>query len=236
MQRILIMGDSWADWRIPQIHGIDRETDDHHITGKLKKLGYAVTNCSRTGNSNLMALRSAKAATASEQFDWVIWFHTEVFRDDNMYDADKPFYLMDMARDLAREQYKMFEQFRNEHNLKAIVIGAQAPTFDFIRDYIKIEMLIEDWRSEIMNFKFPFCHILALNEFYEILQKPMCLDTPRDRIKFLGEVEIIYNMCDKRRDLFPDSAHPGEGPHTDLTKKLHDFIMEHVYGQNLHNR
>ena len=75
MQRILIMGDSWADWRIPQIHGVDRETDDHHITGMLKKLGYAVTNCARTGNSNLMALRSAKEATASEQFDWVIWFH-----------------------------------------------------------------------------------------------------------------------------------------------------------------
>ena len=236
MQRILIMGDSWADWRIPQIHGVDRENDNHHITGMLKKLGHTVVNCSRTGSSNCKAIKMAEDAVQNQSFDWVIWFHTESLRDSHMYDTDKPFHLMDITRNAAIEQYKMFEQFRNEHNLKAIVIGGQAPTFDFIRDYIKIEMLIEDWRSEIMNIKFPFCHILALNEFYEILQKPTCLDTPRERIKFLGEVEVIYNMCDRRRDLFPDSAHPGEGPHTDLTKKLHDFIMEHVYGQNLHNR
>ena len=228
MQRILIMGDSWADWRIPQIHGVNRENDNHHITGKLKKLGYSVTNCATMGNSNLMSIRSAEQALTKEQFDWVVWFHTEVFRDSHMYDAEKPFRLMEMAKKLAEKQYQQFEQFRNKNNLKAIVIGGQAPTFDFIKDYIKIEMLIEDWRSEIMNLKFPFCHILALNEFAEILQKDTCLDTPRERIKFLGEVEIIFNMCDKRRDLFPDSAHPGDAPHTDLTKRLHDFIMENM--------
>jgi len=225
MQRILIMGDSWADWRIPQIHGIDRKNDEHHITGKLKKIGYSVTNCSQMGNSNIMALRSAEQAVAKEQFDWLIWFHTEVFRDSHMYDSDKPFRLMEMAKELAEKQYQQFEQFRSNNNLKAIVIGGQAPVFPFVRDYIKIEMLIDDWRSEIMNIKFPFCHILSLNEFADILQKDTCLDSPRERIKMLGEVEIIFNMCDKRRDLFPDSGHPGEKSHKQLADRIHDFII-----------
>lgn len=225
MQRILIMGDSWADWRIPQIHGIDRENDQHHITGMLKNLGHHVVNCARTGSSNIKALNQAKAAIVGKQFDWVIWFQTEVFRDDHMFDSDKPFYLNYVAEELAKQQYIEFEMFRSNNNLKAIVIGGQAPVFPFVRDYIKIEMLIDDWRSEIMNIKFPFCHILSLNEFADILQKDTCLDSPRERIKMLGEVEIIFNMCDKRRDLFPDSGHPGEKSHKQLADRIHDFII-----------
>jgi len=225
MQRILIMGDSWADWRIPQIHGIDRENDQHHITGMLKNLGHHVVNCARTGSSNIKALNQAKAAIVGKQFDWVIWFQTEVFRDDHMFDSDKPFYLNYVAEELAKQQYIEFEMFRSNNNLKAIVIGGQAPVFPFVRDYIKIEMLIDDWRSEIMNIKFPFCHILSLNEIADILQKDTCLDSPRERIKMLGEVEIIFNMCDKRRDLFPDSGHPGEKSHKQLADRIHDFII-----------
>jgi len=225
MRRILIMGDSWADWRIPQIHGIDRENDQHHITGMLKNLGHHVVNCARTGSSNIKALNQAKAAIVGKQFDWVIWFQTEVFRDDHMFDSDKPFYLNYVAEELAKQQYIEFEMFRSNNNLKAIVIGGQAPVFPFVRDYIKIEMLIDDWRSEIMNIKFPFCHILSLNEIADILQKDTCLDSPRERIKMLGEVEIIFNMCDKRRDLFPDSGHPGEKSHKQLADRIHDFII-----------
>ena len=226
MQRILIMGDSWGDWHWPQEQGMNKANDKHHVTGMLKEFGYEVINCARFGSSNLKAIERAEEELTIGSVDWVIWFHTEVFRDSHMYDTNQPFKLMELGEELAEKQYQQFEKFRKKHNLKAVVIGGQAPTFRFIRDYIKIEMLIEDWRSDILQTKMPFSHIFALNEFVDILlNKKTCLDSFRQRLKYLGEIEIIYNMCDKRRDLFPNGAHPGENPHRELANRIHDFIL-----------
>jgi hypothetical protein len=228
MQRILIMGDSWGDWHWPLQEGVSRTTDEHHVTGMIKDFGHNVTNCAKFGSSNLKAIERAELECQDKTFDWVIWFHTEVFRDSHMFDSDKPFYLNYVAEELAKQQYIEFETFRSNNNLRAIVIGGQAPTFPFIRDFIKIDMLIDDWRSQILGKKVPFSQIFSLNEFADILfKKTTCLDSFRDRLKFLGEVEIIYNICDSRRDLFPNGAHPGEKPHRDLADRIHDFILTH---------
>ena len=228
MQKILIMGDSWADWRCPQVHGNNRENDSHHLTGMLKEQGYHVVNCAKMGSSNFKAIERAELELEKNSFDWVIWFQTEVFRDGHMYNADEPFRLEELAEKLAAEQYKLFESLRHKNNLKAIVIGGQAPTFPFIRDYIKIEMLVDDWRSQIVQKKLPFSHIMSLTEFADILlNKNSCQDSFRQRLKFLGEVEIIFNLCDQRRDLFPNGSHPGEKPHRELADNIHDFILTH---------
>ena len=217
--KILMMGDSWGDWRL-----LDKE--DHHTTGMLKRFGYTVANCCEAGSSNITAIKRADHI-ATEEYDWVIWFHTEVLRDDHMYDSDQPFILREMARAVAREQYKEFEKFRKRYNLKAIVIGGQAPTFDFIQDYIKIQMLIPDWTSEILDNKLPFCHIGLLKEFEDILQKPNCLDTSKQKNALLDEVELRWSMCARRTDLFPDKVHPGEGPHIELSNRLHNFMAKY---------
>ena len=228
MQRVLIMGDSWGDWQWPQIEGSNRSNDDHHITGMLKGLGHQVDNCAKFGSSNLKAIERAESLMLEKTYDWVIWFHSEVFRDNHMYDTNQPFRLMEIGESIAKQQYQAFETFRNKNNLKAIIIGGQAPTFQFIRDFIKIEMLVDDWRSQILQKKLPFSHICALDEFVDILlKKNTCQDSFRERVKFLGEIEIIYNICDQRRDLFPNGAHPGEKPHRELADRIHDFILTH---------
>ena len=228
MQRILIMGDSWGDYQWPMLEGVLRNSDDHHITGMIKDFGHTIVNCAKFGSSNLKAIERAELECQDQTFDWVIWFHTEVFRDSHLYDTDKPFRLLEVAEKIAKHQYEEFESFRNRHSLKTIVVGGQAPTFPFIRDFIKIDMLIDDWRSQILGKKMPFSQIYALNEFVDILlKKDTCQDSFRDRLKFLGEVEIIYNICGSRRDLFPNGAHPGEKPHRELADRIHDFILTH---------
>ena len=238
---ILIIGDSWGvpNYEGPQ-HGDDPDT---HTEYRLRQLGYKVYNCAINGGSNCRSIDLARAYLNGEKItlepvnlnntyhknnepgyidvvnpkiDWIVWFHTEVFRG-RYY---KPWKTIDENILNAHNDYKNAADFFSTLNAKVAIIGGQAPVLtDILSLYIKPDFMIEDWRSDIIGKKLPPIYTFTHVEWIE--KSP---DTIEYKNNLLAKHKIIMDAMRDSKD-FPDNCHPGSEAHKSLTNKLHEVFQ-----------
>lgn len=245
MKTILILGDSWG---VPNYYGKPGVPHHCHTEYLLRNLGYKVYNCSINGGGNIETIIRAKefvkgtpiehpgrkyrttkhrTITIDEvnpNIDWILWFHTEFFRDEfysNML-------LEDLLSITAKNQYKMMADFKESLNSKIAVIGGQCPVRDEIFDFFQPDFIIKDWRSEIVEIKLPLVFTLAANSFIN-RRTPgknwidAIADNIETKTKILDDHLFIFDVMQNSPD-FPDGCHPGKEPHKKLVDRLDPIL------------
>lgn len=237
MKTILIIGDSWG---VPNYYGPPGVEPGFHTESILKELGYKVYNCSQNGAGNIQSLNKAKQFLQGHpvsdtrgvdsivlddkniKIDFVVWFHTEFFRDEK---PDPRLTLENNLKWMSKRHYKAFADFFKELSAKVIVIGGQTPIRDELFEFIIPYFFIKDWKSVILRTDLPKVYCLGLNGKNAWIDE--LSDSTEDKIKALEEISLIY---DAMRDSphFPDHCHPGVLPHKHLTETLHRLFNESV--------
>ena len=207
---------------------------EDHTERQLKKLGHTVYNCSQCAGSNINSLTRAKKFLAGETIlcpevnafkitgptqtlqesfdvDWVVWFHTELMRDAVELDTS-----MDYAMQLVYTQY--FD-FVNELGAKLAVIGGAGPVHPSLFDHGSPDFCISSWFNEILKLDLPQIQTLSQLDVIEKLQD-IGIAT---KINMLEQHAIIRKALEDSDD-FPDNYHPGNRPHRELAKRLHQIF------------
>lgn len=244
MTQVLIMGDSWG---VPEytrtLHSnspnpiVPHYTEPYHTEFFLHNLGYDVHNASNGGISNIQAIRNAIAMIANKSLkpDYVIWFHTALFRDYKHFTSKVSLILKyeEVVDQLAKYVYDEMKLFlERNNNPKLIAIGGQAPLVRHVFDeYFNPFFRIDDWRSEILNEKLPEFQAYGSEKMLpnwnwnSDVQSKLISTSDLYTKKMLGKIDDD--------PLFPDGCHPGRKPHSDLTTKIHNAIVWHQdTGQN----
>lgn len=242
MKTILIIGDSWG---VPNYEGSEHGADpSEHTEYRLRELGYTVYNCAMNGGSNGRSIQLArkflsgeptvlepiclvnkfypdgikKTVNKNDKIDVIVWFHTEFMRGDYNFD----FVNISIEQNIihgAQYDYTIARNFVNEHPYaKLVVIGGQSPVItDILYQYLTPDLVIQDWRSELLNMPLPIIHTITKPELWV---EPNRVDTLDYKLKVLEDHKIILDAM-QRSDLFPDNCHPGGNAHEQLTKRLH---------------
>lgn len=244
MKTILMLGDSWG---VPNYEGPVHGAEPHeHTEFRLRELGYKVYNCAMNSYSNIGSLNLAKTYLSggvvqlsphnlmntfhktkpperidivNPKIDLIVWFHTESLRfhfktDETMQENLVNGYAFD---------YKHYaEFFENYSDSKIAIIGGQAPIYgpvfhNFIKRY---DLLIEDWRSEIIGRKLTEVHWVCKPEEWV----HGCADSKDKKLIMLDQVLDTLTAMRDSPD-FIDNCHPAGGPHAELTKRLHKLFQ-----------
>ena len=216
---IIILGDSWGvpNYEYDEIGGAKPED---HLEYILRRQGHSVQNFAQNGKGNLESIELALEYSRSNHVGWVIWFHTEVLRDRYLVNMDQPYTIEALTQKLAREIYKRFRQLRNSAECRSIVIGGQAPVLPLFEKTINVDLLITDWRSEILGQKMPPIHSLC---HLDLIENDLCKDSFEYKSKLLKQHDRILRAMKRSKD-FPDNAHPGAKPHRKLAKTIQKLI------------
>jgi len=199
-------------------------------------LGHTVYNCSQCAGSNINSLTRAKKFLAGEPIllpdilydptnlcgptqilkksfdvDWIVWFHTELMRD--AYDLRLP---MHSAMELVYTQY--FD-FVNSLGAKLAIIGGAGPIHPALFNYGQPDFSIISWFNEILNLDLPQIQTLSRLDIVEKMQDIGV----GEKLKILQQHAVIRQALEDSED-FPDNYHPGNGPHRELTKRLHQIF------------
>jgi hypothetical protein len=241
MKTILIIGDSWG---VPNYEGLPGSPPETHTEYRLRELGYTVYNCAINGGSNSKSTNLASKFLSGEptvlepiylinklypegiattvdkdlKIDVIIWFHTEFMRGEYKFDFVNTSIEQNIIHG-AQHDYTIVGGFVNEHpNAKLVVIGGQSPVItDILYQYLTPDLIIQDWRSELLNMPLPNVHTLIKPELWI---EPSKVDTMDYKLKVLEDHKIILDAM-QNSDLFPDNCHPGGNAHEQLTTRLH---------------
>jgi len=237
---ILITGDSWGVPKYDDITDVPVLKFEYHFS----KLGYNIYNSSMCGGSNLEAIeRSTQLLSGGSilhpssrynqdhqryttrpdvqlldipRIDWIIWFHTEFGRDWYRFEFSDH----DMFFRIAKETYTKFFELKKSIMAKAIVIGGQGPVFPTIRDYGDVDLLIPDWRNELLC-KDPTAKS-ALNS-----KKSQLAGTQDQKYETWINNPALHEFLKESPD-FPDNSHPSDQCHKELAEQLHEFIQNNA--------
>lgn len=215
---ILIIGDSWG---VPNYVDPKGAKPEEHLEYRLKCLGYSVHNHAINGSSNQRSMESVNFSVLPT-IDWIIWFHTEVFR----YNFDIKKTIKENLFIESHKAYSYAKDFFLNTSSKLVVIGGQAPIGPTIREtffnYIKPDYIIEDWRSELLGEELPECYTVSSNN--GIVWASNNADTQEEKEKLINnQIYIINKMWES--EYFPDNCHPGAKAHEILTNKLHSIFI-----------
>jgi|Laugrespbdmm15sn_2_1035079.scaffolds.fasta_scaffold00178_9 hypothetical protein len=246
-QTLVIIGDSWGVPNYAPINYINNtiekiktlysddveinvthlgDPSDTHLELLLENEGYNVINFAKNGGTNLETIREAKQyfLVNLTEVDWLIWFHTESLRDRNeiLTSPQIKFSIPKLTKDLAILAYQEFTDLISTLKCKTIVIGGQAPidVDDFDNIVGQIELLIEDWHSEILGIKLPFSHGVCNLDLFDSAN---CTDSIEEKSKMLDNIDTILKL-DCASSEFPDNAHPGKHAHKKLFDKLNYLL------------
>lgn len=241
MKTILIIGDSWG---VPNYEGTPGSPPETHTEYRLRELGYTVYNCAINGGSNSKSANLASKFLSGEptvlepiylinklypegiattvdkdlKIDVIIWFHTEFMRGEYKFDFVNTSIEQNIIHG-AQHDYTIVRDFLNERpHAKLVVIGGQSPVItDILYQYLTPDLVIQDWRSELLNMPLPTVHTLIKPELWV---EPSRVDTMDYKLKVLEDHKIILDAM-QNSDLFPDNCHPGGVAHEQLTTRLH---------------
>lgn len=242
---ILLLGDSWG---VPNYEGPPGDSPETHIEYRLRQLGYKVYNCSMNGGSNLTTIDLARKFLSGEptviepiflnnklytygqfttidnknpKIDVIIWFHTEFFRAHRYDFVNKT--VAENVVEAANHDYQYVSDFiKNYPDAKLIVIGGQSITVTpILLQYLKPDLLIEDWRSEILGTKMPEIHTLTKPNDW-VSRGP---DSMEYKLDLLDKHKIVLDAMLSSPD-FPDKCHPGGNAHAKLTERLHNLMSQ----------
>ena len=206
---------------------------EDHTEHQLRKLGHTVYNCSQCAGSNVNSLARAKKFLNGEpilcpetlynpvtligptqileksfKVDWVVWFHTELMRD--AVDLNIPMY------NAMKLVYTQYFDFVNSLGAKLAVIGGAGPTHPTLFDYGQPDFCIPSWFNEILNLDLPQIQTLSRLDIVEKMQGCGLIE----KLNILEQHAIIRKALEDSED-FPDNYHPGNRPHRELAKRLH---------------
>lgn len=232
MSVILIVGDSWG---VPNYYGPPGVPETDHTEFLLKNLGHTVYNCAINGGSNLSSLARAKSfidgepiprspisdelVHYNEPVEWLLWFHTEFFREDNLINYDLS--IEDNLYNIGCEVYSNYASFIESNNLKVCAIGGQAQLETTLFNYINPDFYITDWRQEILQTSLPNSYHLLARNFEWI---PKLIKDKDEAIKILDIQNEILTALENSSH-FPDNGHPGTAPHRELVSTI-----KHLFG------
>lgn len=224
---VLLMGCSWG---VPNYFGPPGDDPETHTEFLLQNLGHKVLNCSINGGSNLSSLyrvneyfiekKDIAHPTAVPKFedikydpnfivDKVIWFHTDPGRDVviiNRYNKS----IEKQLEEICRITYKKVAETFKQLKIKDItVIGGCADVHPCITDYIKPKFLLSSWQQELI-----YKSARTWN-----METGLANPTDEDISIIQQSLDAIYTL-DKKRNIFPDGAHPGKIAHKKLVEKL----------------
>ena len=206
---------------------------EDHTEHQLRKLGHTVYNCSQCAGSNASSLARAKKFLAGEavlcpevrynpvdpegptqilkesfNVDWIVWFHTELTRDSA--------YLNKTMHGAMKLVYAQYFDFANSLGAKLAVIGGAGPVHPSLFDYGQPDFCIPSWFNEILNLDLP--QIQTLSQL-DMVDKMQCCGI-REKLHILNQHAVIRKALEDSED-FPDNYHPGNRPHKELAKRLH---------------
>lgn len=206
------MGDSWGKTNLEYLF-----LKNNHLVINKSIFG---------GNNNDSLSEGRRFLVDSKHFleiDIIIWFQTEFMRDVASYSSGNNI-------DLSKGYVNVLDQIHKFNHEKIIgikelspkskwvIIGGHAPLYKS-HDYSWADIVIEDYRSELLGIKLPFCHAMTPEIISEYSAK-FGLDVLEDE---LTKYEIIIDSVHKRRDLFTDGTHPG----VDCDEKLFNRIINY---------
>jgi hypothetical protein len=231
MSTVMIIGDSWG---VPNYYGPPGVPETDHTEFLLKDLGHTVYNCSINSGSNLSSLAKAErfvsgkaidvspisteVVTYTKPADWLLWFHTEFFRE--LYLINYNDTVEDNISRIGSIVYQRVANFVKAHNLKTLIIGGQASLEEQLFNHITPDFYINDWRSEIVGKQLPNSFHL-LFRCHELIPK---LVKDKDKaLSLLDQQMIILDAMQQSQD-FPDNGHPGTNPHLQLSSTIHNIL------------
>lgn len=224
---ILLMGCSWG---VPNYFGPPGDEPETHTEYLLKNLGHKVLNCSINGGSNLSSLHRVNEyfiekkkiahPTANPKFqeinydpnfivDKVIWFHTDPGRDAGIINRFNKS-IETQLEEICRITYKKVAETFNQLKItNIIVIGGCADVHPCITDYMKLKFLLPSWQQELIG------------KSARTWNMETGLPNPADEDISIIEKSLhaVYTL-DKKRNIFPDGAHPGKTAHKQLIENL----------------
>lgn len=208
------------------------------VNGTLSQLEPAIDYTQRFKNYTLLATPKSNLQTIEEDFkiDYLIWFHTEFFREAQV-DREKTY--NENVEMISHLVYKEYATFMKRLQCKTIVIGGQAPVHtDVLLQYIKPDLLLEDWRSDLVRGEKEFIDItLGDGTHYKSKYLPKLhsfgvhdritstVEKEETRIE-LEKYHKIINHALWNSDMFPDNCHPGNAAHAQLFKIITKFMSE----------
>jgi hypothetical protein len=246
MKRILIIGDSWAIipcniytpqslWHKHHLHHGKQYAVLDWLDFKLLEKGHSVSNRSYGGNANWFQLGIAETFIDSSvknkfHIDLIIWFHTELLRDANIdpnlpnnkyLNIVKEQGLEGLIDNVAIETYNYATQIHNiSPSTKWAIIGGHAPVCAKHQHLLSwADMMVSDWRSDILGISIPECHTLSYREKdWDILRNNsnLDLDVVLDE---LNKKQFIMEAC-KNKDLFYDEVHPSPKSNILLAERI----------------
>ena len=210
---------------------------EDHTEHQLRKLGHTVYNCSQCAGSNASSLVRAKKFLAGEpvfcpevqyksvdtvgptqilqtpfKVDWVVWFHTELSRDS--------VYLKKTMHGAMKLVYAQYFDFVNSLGAKLAVIGGAGPVHPSLFEYGQPDFCIPSWFNEILNLDLPQIQTLSQLDMVDKMQG--C--GVREKLHILNQHAVIRKALEDSED-FPDNYHPGNRPHKELAKRLHQTFV-----------
>ena len=213
MIKIAIIGDSWG---VPNYEDPKGAPAEAHTEFLLRDLGYEVSNYARNGGGNLHTLSIAK--DQSKEIDILIWFQTDFFRDIPINEL-KGKLLYPTLDEISNRTYKEVSEFVKEKKCKLVAIGGQCPIREeVLTRYIIPDLLIRDWRGEILDQQLP--------EYFYLTNANWIADSgdPLELKRIYAEIheELLDAMTHSEH--FPDNCHPGIEPHKNLSKKISEVV------------
>lgn len=219
---ILIMGCSYGVPRYRTIGGCglpwnyhipDGSPFDDHTEFLLRDLGYNVYNHSMMGQSNskTLALGLDFANFFNEPIDWIIWFHTEIGREDfKLVDQDQ--HIDNVIEDQAKLIYDQAYNFHISHPAsKWIIIGGLCPIHKVYYNNPFHSYIIPSWLNEMAEENLPDVYVFKI---------PDSNTDTNELIQYADDILIVYEfMCNS--ECFPDNCHPGPEAHHKLTQRIH---------------
>lgn len=226
---ILIVGDSWSK---PDSHS-EPFVNPFHIGEEklpieyyLMKKGHTVFNRGEGGRGNINSLKLADyflkvAPSLGIEIDLIIFFNTDLSRDRPVIFPGHtyPNNLDGLTFQLFKENVRRFEIIRSYYKGKWCVVEGNAPLVD--KSMLPwLDLVIEDWRSEIVGYKLPTSQWLYDYPFLETNLKVFGADAVAKEVE---SIEKIWDTVKGLPELFPDLSHPNLECH----EKLADRILNH---------
>lgn len=231
---VLLLGCSFG---VPNYFGHPGPAPSEHTEFILRDYGHTVFNCSKNGSSNLESLQRAQRfllgysithpaykdqkiqITVNQPIDWIVWFHTELYRDlqtlankTNNFDKD--------CETLAEITYQLYREFQKNLGARIAVIGGAGDLHARFDNYFDPEFVIRSWRSEILGVNDLTSNTIWQRNYFESSTAPI-----KEKLQHLETDLKLLELTHTSPD-FPDNYHPGARPHRELAQKLHQIFQQ----------
>jgi len=207
----------------------------------LTKSGHSVTNISAGSASNFGQLRQAYwTLKQNADFDFLVWFHTESFRDiietvildpiDSV--MQYPEFTIDdfpSCQYVTKQNYNYAQMIYKEFDIPFIVIGGQSPVDPAVEKFDFAHHVVTSWLQELLeldvippaNTFFSWNKIKVILDHYKIDEKTFVGENFNSLTRANEIAELAQKSCH-----FPDNCHPSRACFKSLADRILDMIRQ----------